>query len=120
MRLRRTLDAPVAPDRGADAFGVVHVFVAAEPPESGLPQQSRHPALSVSSGSRVHEPLNSDFGQSESIAEFPEGDQSSIRNDLGVMEFQLQTTVKIKPQNPSTTFTRRVGHSSPSNIRITA
>ena len=84
---------------------IVHVFIAAKAPERGLAKQSGHPVPSVPPGSRVHKTLFGHLGQSESIIKFPVGQKPRIGSDLGTVEFQLQPTVEIQPQNPRFTFT---------------
>jgi hypothetical protein len=75
--------------------------------------------LTVLPSPRVYKPLSSGGSQSEGIVKLPEGKKSSIGRDLGTMEFQLQPTVEIQPQDPSFAFTRQVSHSKPSNQTTT-
>jgi hypothetical protein len=91
-----------------EAVGVVHVLVAAEPSKRGLTKQTGHPVLTVLPGPRVYKPLPSGGCQSEGIVKLPEGKETSIGRDLGTVELQLQSAVKIDPQKGLFAFTRRV------------
>ena len=73
--------------------GVVHVLVAAETSEGGLPEQSRHPVLSVPAGSRINKPFPRNHGEAESVVEFPKRQESGVRGDVRPMKLQLQPTV---------------------------
>ncbi len=97
-----------------ETVGVVYIFVTAEPSERRLTEQAGHPMLTVLAGPGIDQMFLGNLGQSESVIEFPKGKEAPIRRDLRTMELQLQTTVKIEPQNPGFTFTRRVSHSTPS------
>ncbi len=94
----------------SEAVGVVHILIAAEPPERGLTEQADHLVLSVPSGPRVHKPLSGRLRQSEGFVKLPEGKKPCIGRDLGTVEFQLQAPVETKPQRPVSRFTRRARH----------
>jgi hypothetical protein len=96
-----------------EAVGVVHVFIAAEPPECGLTEQTDHPVLPVLPGPWVNKTVSSYLGQSEGLVEFPERQKPRIERDLRSVEFQLQPTVEVQPQCPGFTFTHRVSHPQP-------
>jgi hypothetical protein len=65
-----------------ETVGVVHILIAAEPPERGLTEQAVHPVLSVPSGPWVHQAFPRGLGQSESVIEFSERKKSRIGRDL--------------------------------------
>jgi hypothetical protein len=99
--------------------GIVHVLVAAEPPERRLAKQSDHAVLAVLPGSRVHQMLPGQIGQPQGVVEFTDRQEPTVGSDLRAMEFQLQATVETDPQHPGFVCTHRVRHSIPSYPAIT-
>jgi len=94
----------------AQAFGVIHVFVAREAPEHGLPQQSDQRMPAVLASARVGKRFTRKFAQTERIIEFAIGKQSSIGCNDGSAKLQHHAAVEIKPENAVIRFTRGVRH----------
>src|SRR6266480_3621248 len=53
------------------------------------------------------------LGQSESIIQFTEWQQTGIGSDVGTVQLQLETPVEIEPKSVRFRFTRWVRHDRP-------
>ena len=53
------------------------------------------------------------LGQAKVIVKLPVREKSSVRGNLGIMEFELEATVEIDPQMRVSWLTRRVTRGSP-------
>jgi hypothetical protein len=82
----------------AQSVGVVHVVVPAKASENGLAKQPRHAVSPVLAGPAVLEKTPGNFGQAKGIVKLPIGEESSVRRNLGTMEFKLEAAVEIDPQ----------------------
>ena len=94
----------------AEPVGIVHVVVPAKASENGLAELPDKTVATVLPATGVREHVPGNLAQSDSIIELPVRQQPRIGSDLGTVEFQLQPTVKIQPQNPVFRFTHRVSH----------
>tara|TARA_B100000749_G_C18149028_1_gene350980 strand:- start:169 stop:615 length:447 start_codon:yes stop_codon:yes gene_type:complete len=94
----------------AEPVGIVHVVVPAKASENGLAELPDKTVATVLPATGVREHVPGNLAQSDSIIKLPVRQQPRIGSDLGTVEFQLQPTVKIQPQNPAFRFTHRVSH----------
>ncbi len=99
----------------AESVGIVHVVVPAKASEDGLAELPDKTVTTVLPATGVRECVPGDLGQSDRIIQFPVRQQPSVGSDLGTVELQLESTVKIQPQNPVFRFTHRVSHINPPN-----
>jgi hypothetical protein len=58
--------------------------------------------------------------ETESVVEFPIGQQTGIRGDPRTMELKLQAAVEIEPENGVIRFTRRVQHVNLARSNLTS
>ena len=103
----------------ADPIGIVHVVVPAEASENGLAELSNKTVATVLPTTGVREYVPGNLGQSDRIVQFPVRQQPSVGSDLGTVQLQSQSTVKIQPRNPIFRFTHRVNHVNTPNPPIT-
>ena len=85
----------------AEPVGIVHVVVPAKASENGLAELPDKTVATVLSTTGVGESVSGNLGQSDRIIQFPVRQQPGVGSDLGTVEFKLQPTVKIQPQNPN-------------------
>ncbi len=104
----------------AEPVGIVHVVVSAKAPENGLAELPDKTVTTVLPTTGVREHVPGNLAQSDSIIQFPVGQQPGVGRDLGTVELKLQSTVKIQPQNPIFRFTHRVSHINTPNPPITS
>ena len=61
-----------------------------------------------------------DFAQSQGAIKLSKRQKPRIRGNPRPVEFQLQPTVEIQPDDPGSTFTRRVSHPENPNQQLTS
>jgi hypothetical protein len=81
-------------------FGIVHVFVAGEPTEHRLPEQTDQRMATVLAGPRVGKHVACQRGQSKRVVKLAIGEQSCIGRNSGAAKLQRQAAVKIEPRAP--------------------
>ena len=94
----------------AESVGIVHVVVPAKASENGLAELPDKTVATVPPTTGVREYVPGNLGQSDRIIQLPVRQHPSVGSDLGTVELQLESTVKIQPQNPLFRFTHRVSH----------
>ena len=94
----------------AEPVGVVHVVVAAKASENGLAELPDHAMLPVLAGTTVGKNIASHRSKFNGGIKLSIGEQTGVSSDLGPVELQLQTAVKIDPKAPLFRFTRLVCH----------
>ncbi len=82
----------------AQTVGVVYVVIATKTAKEGLAELPDHAMPPVLAGTAVLEKTPGHLGQAKGIVELPVGEKSSVRRNLGTMEFELEATVEIDPQ----------------------
>ena len=103
----------------AESVGIVHVVVPAKASENGLAELPDKTVATVPPTTGVREYVPGNLGQSDRIIQLPVRQHPSVGSDLGTVELQLESTVKIQPQNPLFRFTHRVSHINTPNPPIT-
>jgi hypothetical protein len=103
-----TADDPPHDRVEAESVGIVHIVVPTKASENGLAELPDKTMATVLPATGVREHVPGNLAQSDGIIEFSVRQQPSVGSDLGTVEFQLQPTVKTKPQNPCFPFTHRV------------
>lgn len=98
LRNGATADNPTRRRVTSQAVGGVHVLIATQATEDGLPKQSCHRVLVVLAGARVDELVANHVRQLERVIELTVGKQSGVGGDLGTAELKLQAAVEIEPQ----------------------
>ena len=102
----------------AEPVGIVHVVVPAKASENGLAELPDKTVTTVLPTTGVREYVPGNLGQSDRIIQLPVRQQPRVRSDLGTVELELESTVKIQPQNPIFRFTHRVSHINTPNPPI--
>jgi hypothetical protein len=103
-----------------ELLGVVHVFIAGEPPEHRLAKQPTQLMARVLAAATIQEPGDRDIGEPEGIVELTVGEQAAVGADPGAMEFELDPAVEGGPQRRLSRFTRRVPHDHAPSIVSTS
>ena len=93
--------------------GIVHVFVAGQPPQHGLAQLSDQRVAAVLARSGAGETLSGDRCQPKRLIKFTKGEQTGVGRDLGAVELQLQAGIEGDPESGSFCVTRRSVHLQP-------
>src|SRR5262249_41610135 len=82
----------------AEALGIIDILVARQATVEGLAEQSQQAVLGVLSGAGLVQAVGRGVGQSESIIEFPVGEESGVAGDGGAVELQLDLTVEVNAE----------------------
>ena len=103
----------------AEAIGIVHVVVPAKASKNGLAELPDKTVATVLPTTGVREYVSGNLGRFDRIIQFPVQQQPSVGSDLGTVELKLESTAKIRPQNPIFRFTHWVCHVNTPNPPIT-
>ncbi len=93
-----------------ETLGVVHILIAGEAPEYGLPQQPCEEMAGVPATAAFRQRAAGQVGQPEGVVQVPVGQQPGVGGDAAAVELQPQATIEIDPQGAVIRFTRRVVH----------
>jgi hypothetical protein len=92
------------------ALGVVHILIAGEAAEHGLPQQPGQEMAGVPPTTAFRQHATGHVGQPEGVVQLPVGQQAGVGRDTAAVELQLQAAIEIDPQGAVIRFTRWVVH----------
>lgn len=101
-RGRLAADDPAHRRIVTQALGIVDIFVAGEPAEHRLSQQPDQRVSPILASARVGEHVARHPAETDSVVEFPVGQQSGIGRDPRTMELNVHVTVEIEPNSPLT------------------
>jgi hypothetical protein len=105
-----TANNPTHGGIAAQTVGVVHVVVATKTAKNGLAELADHAMPPVLAGTTVGKNIANHLGKFNGGIKLSVGKQTGVSSDLGPVELQLQTAVKIDPKAPLFRFIHRVCH----------
>lgn len=82
----------------SQALGIVHVFITANATKQRLAELTRHAMPSVLASTAVLKNITGNLGQAKGVIKLSIGEKPTVGGNLGTVEFQLQSAVKIDPQ----------------------
>ena len=89
-------------------LGVVYVFITANASKQRLAELTRHAVPSILAGTAVLKDSPGNLCQAKGVIKLSIGEEPTVGGNLGTVELQLQSAVKIDPQRGLFAFTRRV------------
>ena len=92
----------------SQTLGIIHVFITANASKQRLAELTRHAVPSVLAGTAALKNSPGNLCQAKGVIKLSIGEEPTVRGNLGTMEFQLQSAVKIDPQRGLFAFTCQV------------
>lgn len=93
-----------------EALSIFDILVSRNPPERGLPQQTRKRMAAVLAVAGIGKRLPGNHRQAESVVAFAIGEQSGVGCDPATIELKLYPAVETGPERVLNRFTRWVLH----------
>ena len=107
---------PAAVDHGThrrimrQAIGVVHILVAGETAEHGLTEEPGQQVAGILATAAFRQHRSGEISEAKRVIQFSVDQDAGIGGDAAAVEFQLQPTVEIDPENAVIRLTRWVFH----------
>ena len=92
----------------SQTLSIIHVFITANASKQRLAELTRHAVPSVLAGTAVLKNSPGNLCQAKGVIKLSIGEEPTVGGNLGTVELQLQSAVKIDPQRGLFAFTRRV------------
>ena len=107
VAIPRAATNDAAHDRVArQSVGVVHVLIAGQAPEYGLPEQGEKRVMRIPTRAPVALFPGRHLGQAEGLIQLPKQKQAAVGAELGAVELELYPPVEIQTQSIALRLTR--------------
>ena len=82
----------------SQTLGIIHVFITANASKQRLAELTRHAVPSILAGTAVLKDSPGNLCQAKGVIKLSIGEEPTVGGNLGTVELQLQSAVKIDPQ----------------------